>query len=88
MSRRRRNHRHEFQRRLLRSMDQGLIDGTTAVLVEIRHDGDCQFLKGGVCACDPEMWIDVPHGGRVWLAADGGLRVKPPKVKPKEQIDG
>jgi hypothetical protein len=65
---------HEYLRRLLLAVDQGLIEGARLSDASIGHDEDCPYLVwAGECCCDPTIEVVTDSGRLVTVDSEGRL---------------
>ena len=65
---------HEYQRRLMKALDMGIIDTAVIAHAHIHHDDTpqkmCGIFSGKECDCDPNILIKTKEG-TVNIGADG-----------------
>lgn len=53
---------HEYMRRLLLAVENGMITRQEIADVSAAHDGRCKLDRGGFCDCDPDITFSCERG--------------------------
>lgn len=68
---------HEYMKRLIRSVEKGIICSEVVAHAFVGHDHDCGFFVGGYCDCDPSITIET-QDGTSYVLADGTVTTTKP----------
>jgi hypothetical protein len=69
-----RQRKPEYLRRMMKALENGVMDEPTAALANVRHDDWCRYWKGGACNCDPYITMRTSEGDYFELTKDGFLK--------------
>jgi hypothetical protein len=50
---------HRYQKKMMELMPllAAMVPKGSLAHLDVRHDDDCAFLRGGICACDADFYV-------------------------------